>query len=159
MKNTQADNYAGPKITIYCDGASKGNPGVGGWGAVVECFAEEWKEELTGGDVDVTNNQMELMAAIKALEFLKEKSDVTLFTDSQYVCKGMKEWISGWKRKNWVAASGGPVKNKELWVRLDKVSAQHKIDWRWVKGHDGNPGNERADALANIGVISAGRKR
>lgn len=145
-------NHSLPKITIYCDGASKGNPGPGGWGAVIECFEDEWTNEICGGDKSVTNNQMELLAAIKALESLTIKSSVQVFTDSQYVCKGMNEWIAGWKRKGWISSTKEPVKNKDLWVRLDLICSKHQVKWNWVKGHAGHPGNERADALANMGV-------
>lgn len=153
MESTQATPL--PKIVVYCDGASKGNPGPGGWGAVIEHLCSGHKEEIFGGDAHVTNNQMELMAAIKALEAIQTKRSVTVYTDSQYVCKGMSEWIVGWKKKGWVNSAKEPVKNKDLWLLLDAQCKRHDVTWRWVKGHAGHPGNERADALANMGVPGA----
>ncbi|CAM4056295.1 ribonuclease HI [Paracidovorax anthurii] len=143
------------QVVIYTDGACKGNPGPGGWGVVLRSGALE--KELCGGELGTTNNRMELMAVIEALAALKRPCDVTLYLDSQYVRKGITEWIQGWKKKGWRTASGQPVKNVELWKRLDELVAQggHAIDWRWVKGHAGDPGNERADALANKGVDKA----
>ncbi|GKT24566.1 MULTISPECIES: ribonuclease HI [Comamonadaceae] len=143
------------QVVIYTDGACKGNPGPGGWGVVLRSGALE--KELFGGELGTTNNRMELLAVIEALGALKRPCDVTLFLDSQYVRKGITEWIQGWKKKGWRTAAGQPVKNVELWKRLDDLVAQggHKIDWRWVKGHAGDPGNERADALANKGVDKA----
>lgn len=139
-------------VTIYTDGACKGNPGPGGWGVVLQSAAGT--RELFDGDPNTTNNRMEMLAVIKGLEALTQPSAVTLFLDSQYVRKGITEWISGWKRKGWRTAAGEPVKNVELWQRLDALvqGGGHRIDWRWVKGHAGDPGNERADALANMGV-------
>lgn len=139
-------------VTIYTDGACKGNPGPGGWGVVLQSAAGT--RELFDGDPNTTNNRMEMLAVIKGLEALTQPSAVTLFLDSQYVRKGITEWISGWKRKGWRTAAGEPVKNVELWQRLDALvqGGGHHIDWRWVKGHAGDPGNERADALANMGV-------
>ncbi|QJD71192.1 ribonuclease HI [Marinobacterium sp. LSUCC0821] len=136
-------------VTIYTDGACKGNPGAGGWGAILKYGDAE--KELWGGEPETTNNRMELMAAIAALECLKRGSDVVLYTDSQYLRQGITEWIFGWKKKNWRSSTGKPVKNVELWQRLDKAAEPHKIEWRWVKGHSGDPGNERADQLANRG--------
>ncbi len=136
-------------VTIYTDGACKGNPGAGGWGAILKYGDAE--KELWGGEPETTNNRMELMAAIAALECLKRGSDVVLYTDSQYLRQGITEWIFGWKKKNWRSSTGKPVKNVELWQRLDKATEPHKIEWRWVKGHSGDPGNERADQLANRG--------
>lgn len=136
-------------VTIYTDGACKGNPGAGGWGAILKYGEAE--KELWGGEPETTNNRMELMAAIAALECLKRGSDVVLYTDSQYLRQGITEWIFGWKKKNWRSSTGKPVKNVELWQRLDKAAEPHKIEWRWVKGHSGDPGNERADQLANRG--------
>ncbi|WCM86302.1 ribonuclease HI [Acidovorax sp. NCPPB 3576] len=143
------------QVVIYTDGACKGNPGPGGWGVVLRSGALE--KELFGGELDTTNNRMELLAVIEALGALKRPCQVTLFLDSQYVRKGITEWIQGWKKKGWRTAAGQPVKNVELWKRLDDLVAQggHAIDWRWVKGHAGDPGNERADALANKGVDKA----
>ena len=136
-------------VTIYTDGACKGNPGAGGWGAILKYGEAE--KELWGGEPETTNNRMELMAAIAALECLKRGSDVVLYTDSQYLRQGITEWIFGWKKKNWRSSTGTPVKNVELWQRLDNAAEPHKIEWRWVKGHSGDPGNERADQLANRG--------
>ena len=143
------------EIQIYTDGACKGNPGPGGWGVLLRAGAIE--KELFGGELDTTNNKMELLAVIEALAALKRPCNVTLYLDSQYVRKGITEWIHGWKKKNWRTAGGDPVKNVDLWKRLDEIvsNAGHKIDWRWVKGHAGDPGNERADALANMGVEQA----
>ena len=139
-------------IHIYTDGACKGNPGPGGWGALLRFNGEE--RELFGGEALTTNNRMELTAVIEALGALKRRSHVLLHTDSQYVQKGITEWIRGWKARGWRTASREPVKNVDLWKRLDEVAAQHDIHWIWVKGHAGHEGNERADALANKGVES-----
>lgn len=143
------------KIEIYTDGACKGNPGVGGWGALL--VAGEHEKELFGGEPDTTNNRMELMAVIKALELLKRPCKIMLHTDSQYVLKGITEWITGWKAKGWKTASKAPVKNVDLWQALDEAQAKHTIEWIWVRGHSGHPGNERADQLANRGVESVQR--
>lgn len=140
------------KVTIYTDGACKGNPGVGGWGAVLESGAH--KKELFGGEQETTNNRMELMAVIKALSALKRPCEIKLHTDSQYVLKGITEWISGWKARGWRTASKEPVKNVDLWQVLDAACQTHQIEWIWVRGHTGNPGNELADQLANQGVES-----
>ncbi|MFZ6772578.1 ribonuclease HI [Undibacterium sp. SXout7W] len=140
------------KIQIYTDGACKGNPGVGGWGALLVAGNKE--KELFGGEKETTNNRMELMAVIQALNALKRPCEITLHTDSQYVLKGITEWISGWKAKGWKTASKAPVKNVDLWQALDQAQSVHQIDWRWVRGHTGHPGNERADQLANRGVES-----
>ena len=142
-------------IEIYTDGACKGNPGPGGWGVLLKSAGTE--KELFGGEPATTNNRMELMAVIQALSALKRPCEVTLFLDSQYVLKGITEWLPGWKAKGWRTASKQPVKNVELWKQLDALVQQggHRIDWRWVRGHNGDPGNERADALANRGVESA----
>ena len=144
-----------PHVTIFTDGACSGNPGPGGWGAILR-FGEVEKE-LKGGENPSTNNRMELMAAISALEALKKPASVDLTTDSQYVRQGITSWIHNWKRNGWRTADKKPVKNAELWQRLDELVANsgHRIDWRWVKGHAGDPGNERADALANMGVDKA----
>jgi ribonuclease HI len=143
------------QVEIYTDGACKGNPGPGGWGVLLKAGATV--KELYGGEPSTTNNRMELMAVIQALEALKRPCAVTLYLDSQYVLKGITEWLPGWKAKGWRTASKQPVKNAELWRRLDDLLAQggHAVDWRWVRGHNGDPGNERADALANLGVQSA----
>ena len=137
-------------VIIYTDGACSGNPGPGGWGAILK-FGDAVKE-LKGGEAHTTNNRMELMAAISALEALKGPSKVHVYTDSQYVQKGIKEWIHGWKRNGWKTAAKEPVKNKELWIELDELRKKHEIEWHWVKGHAGHPENERADALANRGI-------
>ena len=140
------------QVEIYTDGACKGNPGAGGWGALL--IAGQHEKELFGGEADTTNNRMELMAVIQALGALKRPCRVILHTDSQYVLKGITEWIDGWKAKGWKTASKAPVKNVDLWQALDEARAMHQIEWRWVRGHVGNPGNERADQLANRGVES-----
>ncbi|WP_334186540.1 ribonuclease HI [Noviherbaspirillum sp.] len=140
------------KIEIYTDGACKGNPGRGGWGALL--IAGEHKKELFGGERNTTNNRMELQAVIEALSVLKRPCEVIVHTDSQYVQKGISEWIHGWKARGWKTASKEPVKNVDLWQALDAAQATHTIQWRWVKGHAGHDGNERADALANMGVAS-----
>ena len=139
-------------VTIYTDGACKGNPGPGGWGAWLRSGTHE--KELWGGEPLTTNNRMELTAVIQALATLKRSSRVALYTDSEYVRNGITTWIHGWKKKGWVTAAKQPVKNAELWQRLDALvhGGPHRIEWHWVKGHAGNPGNERADALANRGV-------
>jgi ribonuclease HI len=142
-------------VVIYTDGACKGNPGPGGWGALLR--ADGLEKELFGGELGTTNNRMEMMAVIQALEALKRPCVITLYIDSQYVLKGMTEWLPGWKAKGWKTATKQPVKNVDLWQRLDALvnTAGHQIDWRWVKGHAGDPGNERADGLANRGVEKA----
>ena len=148
------------EVVIYTDGACKGNPGPGGWGALLS--AGTLQKELFGGELGTTNNRMELMAVIEALSALKRPCAVTLYLDSEYVRKGITEWIEGWKARGWRTAARQPVKNAELWQRLDAVvsNSGHRIDWRWVKGHSGDPGNEHADALANRGVLVAlGRDR
>ena len=143
-------------ITIYSDGACKGNPGPGGWGAVLRYGGAE--KRIKGGEPGTTNNRMELTAAIQALDSLREACEVTLFTDSTYVMKGLNEWLPGWKRRGWRTADGKAVKNQDLWERLDAACARHKIEWRWVKGHAGDPGNELADQLANEGCLEATSK-
>ena len=139
-------------VTIYTDGACKGNPGPGGWGALLIAYGVE--RELFGGEALTTNNRMELMAVIQGLSALKRPCNVTLYLDSEYVRKGITEWVKGWKARGWKTASKQPVKNVDLWQTLDTLVAEseHRIDWRWVKGHAGDPGNERADGLANRGV-------
>ena len=139
-------------VNIYTDGACKGNPGPGGWGAVLECDGKE--KELYGGETATTNNRMELTAVIEARLSLKRPSRVVLHTDSQYVQKGITEWIRGWKARGWRTAAREPVKNVDLWKRLEELVGPHEIDWVWVRGHSGHHGNERADALANKGVAS-----
>ena len=139
-------------VLIYTDGACKGNPGVGGWGALLLFGGSE--KELFGGEANTTNNRMELMAVIEALRALTRSCDAVVYTDSVYVQKGISEWIHGWKRNGWKTADKKPVKNADLWVRLDELARQHHVDWRWVKGHSGHPENERADQLANRGVES-----
>lgn len=146
-----------PHITIHTDGACKGNPGRGGWGAILQSGPHE--KELWGGEAETTNNRMELTAAIMALDALKQASDVDLFTDSKYVMQGITEWIGGWKARGWKTAAKQPVKNVELWQRMDALAQLHKVEWRWVKGHAGDPGNEKADELANRGVEAARAKR
>jgi ribonuclease HI len=137
-------------VEIFSDGACKGNPGVGGWGALLRMNGAE--KELFGGEPNTTNNRMELTAVIQALTALTRPCEVLIHTDSQYVMKGMMEWIEGWKAKGWKTAAKQPVKNDDLWKTLDKLVAIHDVDWRWVKGHSGHPENERADELANRGV-------
>lgn len=141
-------------VTIYTDGACKGNPGAGGWGALLLAGGAE--KELFGGAASTTNNRMELQAVIEALGVLKRPCEITFYLDSEYVRKGITEWIAGWKARGWKTASKQPVKNVELWQQLDALvqNSGHRIHWKWVKGHAGNPGNERADALANRGVES-----
>lgn len=141
------------EVVIYTDGACKGNPGPGGWGALLRS-ADGSEKELFGGELGTTNNRMEMMAVIQALTALKRPCTVTLNVDSQYVLKGITEWLQGWKAKGWKTAAKQPVKNVDLWQQLDLLvsSAGHTIDWRWVRGHNGDPGNERADGLANRGV-------
>ena len=139
-------------VEIYTDGACKGNPGPGGWGALLK--SADSQKELFGGELETTNNRMEMMAVIEALSILKRPCHVTLHVDSQYVLKGMTEWLAGWKARGWKTAAKQPVKNVDLWQRLDEVvkASGHTIDWRWVRGHNGDPGNEHADMLANRGV-------
>ncbi|WGZ93639.1 MAG: ribonuclease HI [Candidatus Thiothrix putei] len=137
-------------VEIFTDGACRGNPGPGGWGALLRYNGTE--RELYGYQPVTTNNQMELMAAIQALETLTRPCEVVLTTDSQYVRQGITEWLAGWKRKGWKTAAGKPVKNQELWQRLDTATTQHRIDWRWVKGHSGHAENERVDQLANKAI-------
>ena len=139
-------------VEIYADGACKGNPGPGGWGAVLR-FGDKEKE-LFGGEHNTTNNRMELLAVISALTALKRPCKVLIWTDSQYVQKGISEWIHGWKARNWMTSSKAPVKNADLWKQLDDIAGKHSVEWRWVKGHAGHPGNEHADQLANRGVES-----
>jgi ribonuclease HI len=139
------------KVYIYSDGACRGNPGPGGWGTLLKYNGTE--KELYGAEEETTNNRMELMGAIQGLEALtKQECDVVLTTDSQYVMKGITEWLEGWKSRNWKTAAKKPVKNQDLWQRLDEACQPHKIDWQWVKGHSGHDENERVDALANKAI-------
>ena len=140
-------------VTIYTDGACKGNPGPGGWGAWMK--AGQHEKELWGGERLTTNNRMEMTAVIESLATLKRRCSVAIYTDSEYVKNGITTWIHGWKKRGWRTADGKPVKNVELWQRMDELVAQHDVQWHWVKGHAGDPGNERADALANRGVVEA----
>jgi len=140
-------------IKIWTDGACLGNPGPGGWGALMRWNGHE--KALSGDEANTTNNRMELMAAIQALEALKRPSQVELTTDSQYVRKGMLEWMSNWKKNGWRTASKKPVKNDDLWKRLDSAVARHQVEWHWVKGHSGHPENERADELASSAARAA----
>jgi ribonuclease HI len=143
-------------VEIFTDGACKGNPGPGGWGAVIRSGAHE--KEISGGEPLTTNNRMELLAAIRALEALKRPCEVTLWTDSNYVRDGITKWIHGWRKNGWKTADRKPVKNAELWQELLDAAAPHKVDWRWVKGHAGHPENERADKLACDAATAAGRR-
>jgi len=140
-------------VHIYSDGACKGNPGAGGWGALL--ISGGHRKEICGGEPNTTNNRMEMLAVIRALEMLKRPSTVQVHTDSQYVQKGVSEWLPGWKKRGWRTAAGKPVKNQDLWQELDDLSQKHHIEWNWVRGHAGHPENERADALANQGVLKA----
>jgi ribonuclease HI len=144
-------------VEIYTDGACRGNPGPGGWGALLSF--DEREKELSGAEAHTTNNRMELTAVIRALEALKRPVEARVFTDSEYVRRGITEWVSGWKARGWKTADRKPVKNQDLWEELDRLAALHKIEWRWVKGHSGVPGNERVDRLANeaIDALTAGR--
>jgi len=137
-------------IEIFTDGACRGNPGPGGWGALLRFDGKE--KELFGGEADTTNNRMELMAAIQSLESLTRRCEVRLTTDSEYVKNGITQWIVNWKKRGWKTANKKPVKNADLWQRLDKVASEHDVSWHWVRGHTGHPENERADQLANRGI-------
>ena len=152
--NVITNNVINSAVEIYADGACKGNPGPGGWGAWLRFEGNEKSSEksLCGGEALTTNNRMELTAVICALEALTRACEVKVYTDSVYVQKGMTEWIAGWKSRGWRTADKKPVKNDDLWKKLDVVAQQHKVEWIWVKGHAGNIGNERADALANQGA-------
>ena len=138
------------EVVVYTDGACRGNPGPGGWGVWLK--SGEHEKEMFGGEALTTNNRMELTAPIEALASLKRSCQVTIYTDSQYVRQGITTWILGWKARGWLTADKKPVKNVELWQRLDTLNASHQVTWRWVKGHSGDPGNERADRLANRGI-------
>jgi ribonuclease HI len=150
-----------PKVVIHTDGACSGNPGPGGWGAILESGAH--RKEIKGGEAMTTNNRMELLAAIEALDALKAPSDVALYTDSNYLRGGITSWIKGWKKNGWRTADRKPVNNAELWERLEKSASRHKVDWHWVKGHVGHDDNERADQLAREGMapflVERGRRR
>ena len=137
-------------VEIYTDGACRGNPGPGGWGALL--IAGDARRELSGYEAQTTNNRMELTAAIEALRALKRPVSATLYTDSKYVCTGIEEWLPNWKRRGWRTADKKPVKNVDLWQALDEARAPHRVSWRWVRGHDGNVGNEHVDALANAAI-------
>ena len=141
-------------VIIYTDGACSGNPGPGGWGALLKCGGVE--RELSGGERATTNNRMELMAVIEALNALKKPVRAVVYTDSQYVQKGISEWIHGWKRKGWRTAGGDPVKNGDLWQALDAAARVHEVEWKWVKGHAGHPENERVDRLARDAIPARG---
>jgi ribonuclease HI len=142
-------------VEIFSDGACRGNPGPGGWGALLRAKGGAEKE-LWGGEADTTNNRMELTAVIRALEALKRPTRVQVYTDSQYVQKGISEWIRSWKRRGWKTADKKPVKNVDLWQQLDELAARHAVEWHWVRGHAGHPENERADRLANKGIPTTG---
>jgi ribonuclease HI len=144
-------------VIIYTDGACRGNPGAGGWGVILIYKASS--KELCGGDPDTTNNRMELMAAIQALEALKKPCVVKLNIDSKYVLQGITEWLPNWKKRGWKTASRAAVKNEDLWRRLDAATERHNIEWLWVKGHSGDKGNDRADALANCGIDALPKQR
>ncbi|NIP19081.1 MAG: ribonuclease HI [Xanthomonadales bacterium] len=137
-------------VELYTDGACSGNPGPGGWGAIL--IYGRHRKELSGGERETTNNRMELMAVIRGIEALNKACRVNIHTDSTYVMKGMTEWIGNWKRKGWKTAAKKPVKNEDLWRRLDRVLTEHHVEWRWVKGHSGVPDNERADELARLAI-------
>ncbi len=143
------------RVEIFTDGACKGNPGPGGWGAIMRYQGRE--KTLYGGEPHTTNNRMELLAAIEALVALREPCEVTLTTDSEYLRKGITEWIDSWKKRGWRTAAKAPVKNVDLWQRLDEAVQRHQIEWRWVKGHSGHRENELADELANRGIAELGR--
>jgi ribonuclease HI len=145
-----AEEAVGRTVVIYADGACKGNPGPGGWGVLLRAGGRE--AEMCGGEAQTTNNRMELTAVIEALASLKQRSKVRVYTDSQYVQKGISEWIHNWKRRGWRTADRKPVKNEDLWRKLDEIASGHHVEWHWVKGHAGHPENERADALANKGI-------
>ena len=155
MGNEEA--VASDLVEIWADGGCRGNPGPGGWGVLLKAGSNE--KELWGGEPATTNNRMELTAVIRALEAMKRPVRARIHTDSQYVQKGISEWIHGWKRNGWKTSDKKPVKNADLWQELDVLAARHRIDWLWVKGHAGDPGNERADALANRGIDEIQGKR
>ncbi|OGA19743.1 MAG: ribonuclease HI [Betaproteobacteria bacterium RIFCSPLOWO2_12_FULL_63_13] len=148
-----ASRSADKAVLVFADGACKGNPGPGGWGAILR--VDKHEKEIFGGEALTTNNRMELTAVIRALGMLKRHCNVKVYTDSQYVQKGISEWLTQWKRRGWRTADKKPVKNEDLWRELDSLAQQHAIEWHWVRGHAGHAENERADALANRGVQSA----
>ena len=150
LENSAVKNSADTVVHIWTDGACKGNPGIGGWGALLRYGERE--KELCGGEAHTTNNRMKLLAAISALEHLKRPCIVHLTTDSQYVRQGMLEWLANWRKRNWRRADGQPVKNADLWARLDEAAQRHQMHWHWIKGHAGHAENERADELANQGI-------
>ena len=138
-------------IKVYTDGACKGNPGVGGWGVYIK--TNSYEKDLYGGELETTNNQMEMQAALEALKYLKDKNElIELYTDSNYLRQGITEWIHNWKRNNWKTAAKKPVANRELWIQISDLNDKMNVEWHWVKGHAGDPGNERADQLANLGT-------
>ena len=143
------------RVEIYTDGACRGNPGTGGWGAVLRYRGRE--REIFGGEPGTTNNRMELTAAIRGLEALQRRCKVAVYTDSQYVREGITNWLADWKRRGWKTADRKPVKNQDLWEKLDALAARHDVEWHWVRGHAGHPENERADALANRGIDELGK--
>lgn len=143
-------------IVIYTDGACKGNPGEGGWGAVIE--NEKSVNKLYGYEKNTTNNRMEIVAAIKALKTFSEKSDIIIYTDSKYLMNGINDWINNWKKNNWKTSNKKDVKNVDLWKIIDELNLKHNIEWNWVKGHSGNPGNEMADDLANLAISRKSEK-
>lgn len=153
MTSASPTSASRPQVVVYSDGACKGNPGPGGWGAWLAWDKHE--KEVFGGERHTTNNRMELTAVIEALACLKRTCDVIVYTDSEYVRKGITEWIQGWKQRGWKTADKKPVKNADLWQRLDAQRSLHHVQWRWVKGHSGDPGNERADQLANRGISAS----
>jgi ribonuclease HI len=143
-------------VTLYTDGACSGNPGPGGWGAILRCG--DVVKELSGFAPATTNNQMEMQAVIEGLAALKDPCDVTLFTDSQYVLKGATEWMAGWKKRGWITADKKPVKNQDYWQKIDMLCQRHRVQWRWVRGHTGDAGNERADTLAREAILTKGSR-
>ena len=150
LMSNQEQEMTTTRVAIFTDGACRGNPGPGGWGAILKFGTVE--KELSGGTADTTNNRMEMMAAISALEALKRPAAVDLYTDSTYVRDGITKWIHGWKKRDWRTADKKPVKNVDLWQRLEAAMGQHRVEWHWVKGHSGHPENERADKLAREAV-------
>lgn len=143
-------------VVIYTDGACKGNPGEGGWGAILE-FTDE-TNKIYGYQENTTNNRMEIVAAIEAIKLVKEESDIIIYTDSKYLMNGINTWIHSWKKNNWKTSGNKNVKNVDLWKAIDELNSKHSIKWNWVKGHSGNPGNEMADDLANLAISSKGGK-
>lgn len=143
------------QVTMYTDGACSGNPGPGGWGVILSSAGHQ--KEMCGGEPETTNNRMEMMAVIAGAEALKQACEISIYTDSTYVMKGMTEWVAGWKKRGWRTASKQPVKNVDLWQRLEKALEKHEVNWNWVKGHSGDAGNERADELARQGIPGSNR--